>query len=77
MALILIIENNNRIRGMLRRTLERAWDERTVTKIERNFGQEIGSDMRLFLTTSDARIPITSDVSIPTIHLTSIQEVAP
>ena len=33
-------------------------NERIVTKIERDFGQEIGSDMWLFLPTSDARIPI-------------------
>ena len=56
MALILIIENNNQIRGMLRRTLERAWDERLIAKSERDFGQEIGSDMRLESPMFNARI---------------------
>ena len=30
-------------------------DERIITKTEGDFGREIGSDMRLFLPTSDAR----------------------
>ena len=34
--------------------------ETSVTEIEGDFGQEIGSDMRVFLPTSDARIPILS-----------------
>ena len=36
----------------------RYWIERAVTKIEGDFEQEIGSDMRLFMPTPDATIPI-------------------